>query len=345
MNMVRVGLLGFGMSAQVFHTPTIRSVAGMELACILERSGSLARQKYPEARVAGTLDELLADDSIRLCVITTPNATHYDLARRCLDAGRNVAVDKPFTVTLQEAQELTEMARQKKRLLTVYQNRRWDGDFQTIRTLVASGELGRIVEYEARFDRFRPEPKPGSWRERPEPGSGVAIDLGPHLIDQALLLFGTPAAVTATIFTQRAWAKADDAFDIFLEYPGLRALLRGRMLAYVPGPHFLLHGTQGSFVKYGVDPQEEQLKSGVTPGDRGWGEERPELWGTLTLAGGAAPRKLKTQAGDYRKFYENMRDAIEHGNEIEVRPEQALETMRVVELARQSSQEKRTVNW
>ncbi len=211
--MVRVGLIGFGMAAQVFHAPTIRAVAGMELGCILERSGGRAQEKYPEVRTARTLDELLADESVGVCVVATPHPSHFELARRCLLAGRDVVVDKPFTVTSQEAEELMGLAKEKKRLLTVYQNRRWDGDFQTVRKILEAGTLGRVVEYEVKYERFRTELRPNSWRERDGPGGGMLFDLGPHLVDQALLLFGTPRTITGQLFRQREGAEVDDAFS------------------------------------------------------------------------------------------------------------------------------------
>jgi predicted dehydrogenase len=336
--MLRIGLIGFGMAGQVFHAPTIRAVSGIELACILERSGELARQKYPDVPAVRTLEELLADNSIQVCVVATPNVSHFELARRCLLAGRDVVVDKPFTVTSQEAQQLIDLARQRKRLLTVFQSRRWDGDFRTVRKIVEAGELGKIVEYECRYDRFRPNPKPG-WRERPAPGSGVLFDLGAHLIDQALVLFGAPQAVTAELLRQRESSEVDDAFDVFLEYPGLRVALRARILAYAPGPHFTVHGTQGSFLKYGMDPQEEILKKGEpVPWGAHWGEDSQEFWGTLSRVG-EAPQRVKTEAGDYRGFYQNLRDGIVEGKPLAVQPDTALQVIRIIELARRASEQ------
>ncbi len=346
--MVRVGLIGFGLAGQSFHAPVIRAVPGLELACILERSGSRARGKYPQVRVVRALEELLADESIRLCVIATPNASHFDLARRCLLAGKDVVVDKPFTPTSAEASELIRLAREQNRLLTVYQIRRWDGDFQTVRKIVESGAPGRVVEYEARYDRFRPGLKADAWRERPGPGSGVLFDLGPHLIDQALVLFGTPQTITASAFCQREGSQVDDAFDVAMGYPGTRVLVRARMLAYSPGPHFLIHGTLGSFVKYGMDPQEGPLRRGEVPDgpDWGahWGEEPEEQWGTLAVEG-EGPRRVKTEVGDYRGFYANVRDAIVYGAALAVTAEQAARVIRVIELAHQSSREGRTIQW
>jgi len=347
--MVRVGLIGFGLAGQAFHAPVIEGVQGMELACILERRGTLAHQKYPSVRVARSLDELLADKTIQLCVVGTPNDSHYEYAKACLLADRDVVVDKPFAPTLKESEELVRLAAERGRLITVYQDRRWDGDFATVKKLVQSGQLGTVVEYEARFDRFRLEQKENAWRERADkPGAGVLFDLGPHVIDQALVLFGEPRAITASAFCQRETSQVDDAFDVSLEYPRLRAMARARIIAYAPGPHFLIHGTKGSFVKYGMDPQEERLRSGSFPQGKDWGAnwgvEDEKWWGTFSPVGEPSG-KVKTERGDYRGFYANMRDAIEKKAPLEVTPEQALRTMRAVMLAHKSSKERRTVGW
>jgi scyllo-inositol 2-dehydrogenase (NADP+) len=347
--MVRVGLIGFGLAGQAFHAAVIQGVAGMDLACILERSGSKAKDKYPGVRVARSLDELLSDKEIRLCVIATPNNSHFDLAKACLLAGRDVVVDKPFTLTMAQAEELVRLAKDQGRVLSVYQNRRYDGDFVTIKDLVKNQTLGTIVEFESRFDRFRLEPKPGAWRERAaEPGAGVLFDLGPHLIDQALVLFGAPKTITASAFCQRESSQIDDSFDVCLEYPRLRAMLRARIIAYAPGPHFLIHGTNGSFSKSGMDPQEERLRGETFPKGKDWpadwGVEPEELSGTLSLVG-EPTRKVKSERGDYRGYYANVRDAIEKGTALDVTPDQALRTMRALLLARKSSRETRTVRW
>jgi scyllo-inositol 2-dehydrogenase (NADP+) len=347
--MVNVGVIGFGLAGQAFHARVIRGVPGLRLACILERRGSKAKERYPDVRVARTLDELLDDKTIQLCVIATPNDSHFELTRSCLLAGRDVVVDKPFTPTLAEAQELVRLAAERQRLLTVYQDRRWDGAFHTVRKLIGSGTLGSIAEYEARFDRFRLEPKANAWRERGDfPGAGVLFDLGPHLIDQGLVLFGEPQSIWASAFSQRATSQIDDAFDVCMEYPSLRATLRARIIAFAPGPHILIHGTKGSFIKYGMDPQEARLRAENFPDgtDWGsdWGEDPEELWGTLSLVGQPSA-KVKTECGDYRGFYANVRDAIEKGAPLDVTPEQALRVMRALLLAHKSSREGRRVRW
>jgi scyllo-inositol 2-dehydrogenase (NADP+) len=347
--MVRVGLIGFGLAGQAFHAPVIRGVPGMELACILERHGSNAQQKYPEVRVARTLDEMLSDKTIGLCVVATPNDSHYSYTKACLEAGRDVVVDKPFTPTMAEAEQLVRIAAERGRLVTVYQDRRWDGEFATVKDLLKSRTLGAIAEYEARFDRFRIESKAGAWREKPDhPAAGVLWDLGPHLIDQALVLFGTPETIWASAFCQRPTSQIDDAFDVIMEYPHLRATSRARIIAYAPGPHLQIHGTEGTFIKYGMDPQEEILRGPTCPDglDWGadWGVETEDRWGTLSLVKGGT-RKVKTDRGDYRGYYANVRDAIEKKAALDVTPEQALRTMRALLLAHKSSREGRRVRW
>jgi scyllo-inositol 2-dehydrogenase (NADP+) len=347
--MVRVGLIGFGLAGQAFHAPVIRGVLGMELACVLERHTSQAKEKYPDVRLARTLDEMLSDKTISLCVVATPNDSHFSYAKACLEAGRHVVVDKPLTPTMAEAEQLVRLAADRGRLITVYQDRRYDGAFETVKKLVTSGTLGTVAEYECRFDRFRLNGKPNAWREQADfPAAGVLWDLGPHLLDQALVLFGEPEAICASAFNQRATSQIDDAFDVCMEYRHTRANLRARIIAYAPGPHLMIHGSAGSYVKYGMDPQEEILRSEKSPDgpDWGadWGKEPEDRWGTLSLVTGET-RKVPTERGDYRGFYANVRDAIEKGAMLDVTSEQALRTMRALLLAQKSSRERRTVPW
>jgi scyllo-inositol 2-dehydrogenase (NADP+) len=345
--MIDVGLIGYGLAGRSFHAPVIRAVPGLRLAAILERTGNDAAEKYPDVRIVRTLDELLAIKEIRLMVIATPNDSHFSLAQQCFAAGRDVLVDKPFTTTLEEAIALVEFAKQQGRLLTVYQNRRYDGDFQAIVQLVTSGELGRIVRFESNYDRFRPQLRPNAWRERSGPGTGIFFDLAPHLIDHALLLFGMPEALTADIRTEREGAVADDAFDLAFHYPrGLRTDLRSSILAAATRPRFILHGTQGAFVKQSFDPQESNLRRGYIRSDTAWGAEPQENWGLLTLSenGTLAERRIPSANCDYRDFYANLRDAFLGKAKLAVSPDWALDVMRLLELARQSSKERRTVS-
>jgi predicted dehydrogenase len=298
-------------------------------------------------RIVRSVEELLSIQEITLVVIATPNTSHYPFARQCLLAGRHVVVDKPFTTTLQDAAELIKLARECNRLISVYQNSRWHGDFLTTRKLIASGVLGKLARYEAHFDRFSPGLRPGAWREHAEPGSGLLFDLGPHLIDQALLLFGAPTHLSADIRREREGAVADDAFDVVFHYGEFRAVLGATMLAAAPGPRFLLYGTRGSFVKYGVDPQAEALKLGEIPGGDRWGEEPETLWGRLsfTKEDTIMTEQLPTEPGDYRRYYANVRDAILGQAVLDVTAQQALDVMYALELARESSQRGCVIPW
>src|SRR5437762_1371687 len=346
--MIEVGLVGFGLAGRAFHAPVIRAVPGLHLAAIVQRSGNEAAEKYPDVRILRSLDELLAMPEIRVTVIATPNETHYPFARQCLEAGRDVLVDKPFTTTLEEAEQLVQLAKKTGRLLTVYHNRRFDGDFQAIRQVVEAGTLGHIVRFETHYDRYRPQLKPGAWRETTRPGSCILFDLAPHLIDHALVLFGLPEAVTADVRIERENTVADDAFDIMLHYPGaLRAVLRSSILAAAPRPRFVLHGTQGSFVKQTFDPQENNLRHGNIPAKGAWGAEPEENYGLLTIPDGEKfkQRRIPSASCDYRDFYANLRDALLAKTEAAVSPEWALNVMRLLEMARESSERLCTIPW
>jgi scyllo-inositol 2-dehydrogenase (NADP+) len=343
---IKVGLIGFGLAGRAFHAPVIRAVPGLHLAAILQRSGNEAAEKYPDVRIVRSLDELLAIKEIRLVVIATPNDTHYEFARQCLEAGRDVVVDKPFTTTLEEAISLVQLAKKTGRLLTVYQNRRYDGDFRAILKLVPDGTLGRIVRFETTYDRFRPQLKPGAWRETRRAGSGILFDIAPHLIDHSLMLFGLPEAVTADVRIERENAVADDAFDITLHYPkNVRAVLRSSILAAAPRPRFVLLGTQGSFVKQTFDPQEMNLRRGYIPSDSAWGAEPEENWGVLTVPSGDTfdERRIPSVTCDYRDYYANVRDTILGKANLAVTPEWSLDVMRLILLARESSEQRRTL--
>jgi predicted dehydrogenase len=322
----------------------------MRLAAIVQRSGNEASELYPDARIVRSVEELLAISDIRLIVVATPNETHYSLARQCLASGRDVIVDKPLTPTVDEARELVSFAQERDRLLTVYQNRRYDGDFQALHQIVTSGQFGRIVRFESNYDRFRLQLKANAWRERSGPGTGVLLDLAPHLIDHALVLFGLPEAVAADIRNEREHAVTDDSFDLTLHYPGgLRAVLRATMLAAVTRPRFVLHGTNGAYVKQAFDVQEPKLRAGRIP----WNEtpteaEQEENSGVLTLVdenGKTTERRVLPAPSDYRAYYSNIRDTLLGTAAPAVTPQHALDVMQILELARQSSARRCTVSW
>ena len=346
--MIDVGLVGFGLAGRAFHAPVIRATPGLRLAAIVQRSGNEAAEKYPDVRVVRSVAEFLNIPELRLVVIATPNDTHAPIATECLKAGRDVVVDKPFATTLEEAKGLVALAKKCGRLITVYQNRRYDGDFQAIRQIVSEGRLGRIVRFETSYDRYRPELKTGAWRERNAPGGGILFDLAPHLIDHALVLFGLPEAVTADVRLERVAAVVDDAFDVMLHYPGvLRAVLRATMLAITQRPRFVLQGTRGALFKQTFDPQEANLRRGHLSENAAWGAEPKEDWAVLTTVENdtLVRRSIASAACDYRDYYANVRDAILGRAELAISPQHALDVMRVLEMARESSEQWRTIRW
>jgi scyllo-inositol 2-dehydrogenase (NADP+) len=336
---IRAGLVGFGHGGTIFHAPFLDAIDGLELAAILQRQGNSAAQTYPGVAIARSMDELLALPDLDLIVISTPPATHFQLAMQALEAGKHVVLDKPFVATSDEARRLIELARARSRILSVYQNCRWDGDFQTVQQILATKELGRLVTFESRYDRYRPGPRTKPWQEKTLPGNGVLHDLGAHLVDQALVLFGTPEAIAADVRLERDAAVVNDAFAVTLYYPRLRVLLSSTMLARTAGPRFVIHGTLGSFVKYGLDPQERALQGGATLGGPHWGEDPEAQWGTLATMrdGNPVERRVPTLPGDYRKYYENVRDAIRGIAPLAVTAEQGWRTIRLLEVALESS--------
>jgi scyllo-inositol 2-dehydrogenase (NADP+) len=345
--MIDVALVGFGLGGRCFHAPVIRAVPGLHLAVVLQRTQNTAAELYPDIRLVHTLDELLAIDSIQLVVISTPNQTHFPFAKRCLEAGKHVVVDKPFTTTVPEAAELLNLAKQKNLVLSVYHNRRFDADFQALRQTIAAGQLGRILRFESTYDRYRPLSKPGAWREKPGPGSGVLFDLAPHLLDQSLTLLGTPEAIAADVRIERPGFSTDDAFDIFLYYSeGVRALLRATMMSAFPRPRLVGLGEKGSYLKREFDPLEPKLRNGQIPTGESWVVEKEEDYGELTLIenGTATTRKVPS-IGDWREFYANIRDAILGKAQLLVTPQQMLNVMVALELSLESNSQRRALPW
>ncbi|MDE3183617.1 MAG: Gfo/Idh/MocA family oxidoreductase [Bacteroidota bacterium] len=348
---IRVGLIGFGVGGQIFHAPVLTTVKGLELVKIRATKPeqiNVAETKYPKAEIVPTSEEICNDENIDLVVITTPNTSHYSLAMQALQAGKHVVVDKPFTINTKEADELIALAENKKLILSVYHDRRFDSDFHTVQKIIKNKFLGDIVELESRYDRFRNFLRPNAWREEEAPGTGILYDLGSHLIDQVQILFGLPEAVSADLRIQRKGAKAIDNFEVIMHYPGIKASIKGGMLVREPLPRFILLGNDGSFVKYGMDVQEEALKAGFTSLTKNnWGIEPPDIWGTINteLNGQHFIGKIESEKGDYAAYYLNVYHTILGKEDLIVTPLQARNTIRILELAMQSEKEKRTIDF
>lgn len=338
---VNVGLIGFGLSGRYFHAPFLATNPHFKLSKVVTRNTTSVHDFDPTIAVVGSAEALLADSEIDLVFICTPNDLHFPYAKAALEAGKHVVIEKPFTNTTAEADILIALAAEKGLTITAYQNRRWDSDFLTIQALLRENKLGDIVEYEAHFDRFRPEVAKGTWKEVASAGAGNLYNLGPHLIDQALVLFGTPKSVTATIKTIRPDGETDDYFDIQMNYADKRVILKASLMVFQNDLRYIIHGNKGSFFKSGLDVQEETLRKNELPNTEDWGSEPEKLWGTLYTEAGA--EIIPSQAGHYAPFYENVYQAIVNKVPLEVTPQQARNTTRVMELALESSQSGKTI--
>ncbi len=338
--MIRVGVVGFGMSARVFHAPLISSVEGLLLAAVVERHSDQASARYPEIVTYRSLDEMLADSSLGLIVVATPSGTHFDVARQVIAAGQNVLVDKPMSARSTEIAELIALAAERGVMLIPFHNRRWDGDFLTVQNLVHERSVGRLVSVGSRMDRWNPGATRRPWKNDPAQGGGVLLDLGTHLVDQALTLFGKPQGVSADVDRERDGEGADDSFSIRLRYEGLRVTLGANMLSSPAGPRFVLRGTQGNFRKFGVDPQEAALNKVTHIDSQEWGKEPPEQWGILSIEadGAQVTRPVETLAGDYRRFYEGVRDALATRSAPPVPAVDAWRAARILEWAGESAE-------
>jgi predicted dehydrogenase len=351
---LRVALIGYGSAAKVFHAPLISGVPGLKLACVASSRADAVLQDWPHVRVAPTPSDAFADPSIDLVVIATPNASHFELAKLALLAGKHVVVDKPCTVTLFETETLLDLARAQGKVLTVFQSRRFDSDFLALQQVVQSGELGRLVQVESHFDRYRPV-VPNRWREQNQPGAGLWFDLGPHLVDQALALFGMPDDLSLDLACARDGAQVNDWFHAVLRYDkqhaGLRVILHASTLVAELGPRWTAHGTTGSFTKFGMDGQEDALKLGQRPqlnALQDWGmDARPgELLSFKTVPGMEAPVTMRHTAvqpqGNYLAYYSQLRDHL-WGllPEPPVTPQQVHAVMHLLALGEQSARDKR----
>ena len=338
----KAGVLGFGLAGNVFHASLILAEPRLELAAVASSRASEILKRYPKVKVYDAPEKLTADPEIELVVVATPDSTHALLARMALEAGKHVVVDKPLAMSAAEAAELVAFARERNRMLTVFHNRRWDGDFKTVRGIVRGGRLGEIKLAALCWDRFRPQLTQG-WRERSRDPWGALMNLGPHLLDQALLLFGRPRAITADLAMQRQGALSPDYFSITLHYGSTRVLLSASTLVADPRPRFAIHGAGGSFVKYGVDSQENNLRAGAAVGTPGLGDDPEELYGVLTAIGGA-PERIRTEPGDWRPFYAGVAAAIVDGAAPPIDPADAVTGLDLMELARRSADEQRTLD-
>lgn len=341
---LRVGLVGFGYASQTFHAPLLRTTPGLSIRAVSSRDA---------ARVHAALGQDVAVDDdpvalveradLDLVVIASPNATHFDLARRALAAGKHVVVDKPFTLDAREAAALARLAAPGQ-VLSVFHNRRWDSSTLSARAMLASGRLGAVRHAALHFDRFRPQPR-ARWREDGSAGGGIWLDLGPHLIDEALLYFGAPLAIQADIAALRPGARADDGFLARLRYAdGLRVDLGASMLAALPRPRVALHGLRGSWVKQGLDPQEDALKAGRLPrADERWGVDREDGVAAVEEDGVLRSHAVPSADGAYPEYYRRVRDAILGHGDNPVTPEQALLVMRLLDAGRLSAEQGREV--
>lgn len=350
MERIKIGLAAYGMSGQVFHAPFIHTNPHFELCKIVERSKELSKERYPDVTIVRSFEELVQDPEIELVVVNTPDSTHYEYVRMALEAGKHVVVEKPFTSTTEEGEGLIALAAGKGLMLSVYQNRRWDADFQTVQEIISHKLLGKLVEYESTFPRYRNFIKPDTWKETGKSGGGLTYNLGSHLIDQAILLFGMPEAVFADIDIMRADGKVDDYFMIrFLRpalAPDVKVTLKASYLMREAEPRFVLHGTLGSFVKYGVDKQEAALIRGEMPDQAHWGEETEDELGLIhtEIDKQDVRRRYPGIPGNYGGFYQNIYEHLRLGKPLQTNARDILNVIRVIEAAYQSQREGKVID-
>lgn len=342
---INVGIIGYGLSGRYLIAPFVDYHNQMKLSAIVSSQAETIQNDYPGVEVFNGFDQLLDKQNIELIVVASPNQTHFEYAQKALNAGKHVIVEKPFTVTAEQAINLMKIAKDKNLVIAPFHNRRWDCEFLTVKKIIEEGTLGQLLEYESHFDRFRPLYERVPWKNLPDNGNGILYDLGPHLIDQALSLFGLPSSIYADIRTQRIESKIDDYFELHLYYPHLKVILKASAFVREPGPRFILHGRKGSFIKYGLDPQEEHLKHGMKPGDEGYGKDDPMNFGTIhtDINGEVIRKKVESINGNYIGYFENVYQTIANGIPLIVTPDDGLNVIRVIEKAYQSSREKKVI--
>ncbi len=343
--MIRVGLVGFGLGGRVFHAPLLSSVEGLELAAVVERHTDNAAERYPGIVTYRSVEEMLEDATLGLLVVTTPSASHFQLARQIIEAGKNVVVDKPMALASAEVAQLIELATARGVLLAPFHNRRWDSDFLTVQKLLRDGLLGRLVSFESYFDRWRPTPKAGFWKHNAALGGGLLLDIGTHLADQAMVLFGKPEGVYAEVARERDGEGANDSFRMRLRYPRFSVALGANCLASPGRPRFLLRGTKGNYWKWGLDPQEAELNQVTRIGGDQWAQEPSTNWGTLNVDvnGGMVTRPVTPIPADYRLYYAGIRDALLCNANPPVTAHAAWRTARLLEWATASAEKRREI--
>jgi scyllo-inositol 2-dehydrogenase (NADP+) len=344
MHQINTALCSYGMSGVVFHGPLLEAHSAYKISKILERTRNESKGKHPCSEIVRDYRLILEDPDIELVVINTPDHLHFEMCSQAIEAGKHVVIEKPFTLKAADADILIDLASQNRIILSVFHNRRWDGDFLTVKQLIDSGKLGRLVDFESHFDRFRNYIQE-SWKDQSN-GTGTLYNLGSHLVDQSLTLFGMPERLFCDSRMLRDGAKTDDSYDLFLHYPDFKCLLRSSYLVKEPGPRFMLHGTEGSFLKWGVDRQEADLKAGLSPNSANWGEEPESMWGKIntTFQGEELQGTLRTKPGNYLAYYDNVYEAIRNNQALQVSAEQARDVIRIIEAAYQSSREGQVVN-
>ena len=340
-NPIKTAIVGFGSVAEKMHAPLIDVCPDLDLVASVERRTNRCEELYSGVTTYRSLDDLLAADVADLIVITTPNEFHFSMAMQCLDAGKHVVVDKPVTIYSHEAEALNQKAEQNGLICSVFHNRRFDGDFMTLQKLIREGDLGDLVYLESHFDRFRPDVSE-NWREKEVPGNGITYDLGAHLIDQVVLLFGLPNWIQADIRKQRTGAVADDYFDITMDYGSLKARVTAGALVNAPTPKFLLLGKNGSYQKFGLDVQEAAFKAGEKPEGPKWGVETEEKWGKLFLS--EEIKSYETIPGNYRILYQNVADSILKGSDLYITIPQTISVLKIIEASFLSAGEKRAIS-
>ncbi|WP_438765817.1 oxidoreductase [Kushneria sp. TE3] len=338
---LRTVIIGFGLVGRVFHAPLIRHTHGMTLGGVVSSRPDDVHAELPDIEVYPAAEQALGDPTVDLIVIATPNDTHADLAVAALEAGKHVVIDKPVALDGEELERITACARHHDRVFSVFQNRRWDADFLTLKALLDTDRLGSVTRCHMHFDRFRPEVR-DRWRERPGPGSGAWYDLGAHLADQALTLFGTPQAVYSDLATLRPGGGAVDYFHVLLRYDHHRVVLSSHALSACNSLRYAVDGTRASYIKHGIDTQEQTLRDGGTPGQPGWGED--PVRGVLYQGETGEQESINNARGDYRAYYDNLVAHLNGEADLAVTPEQALEVMRVIDAAHESSASGREVS-